>query len=91
MVVGVRTRHWLGSSFQDGAKTLFPGGHQTWVFSLAFSKDGNTFVSGGGEGKLTWWETASAAPAPLRSIAAHKGWIRALAVSPMEPAGQRRE
>ena len=82
VVVGAEDSTLARFQLSDGAKTLFTGGHQTWVFSLAFSKDGNTFVSGGGEGKLTWWETAAAAPAPLRSIAAHKGWIRALAVSP---------
>jgi len=66
----------------DGAKTLFPGGHTSWVFALAFAKDGAQLVSGGADGKLSWWETASVAPAPLRTIEAHKGWIRSLATSP---------
>jgi WD40 repeat protein len=66
----------------DGAKTLLSGGHDTWVHALAFSKDGAQAVSGGCDGKLTWWETAAAAPAPLRSVPAHQGWVRALEVSP---------
>lgn len=66
----------------DGAKVPFPGGHTSWVFALAFSKDGAQVVSGGAEGKLTWWETASATPAPLRTVQAHKGWVRSLATSP---------
>lgn len=66
----------------DGAKTLFPGGHTSWVFALAFTKDGAQVVSGGADGKLSWWETASATPAPLRTTQAHKGWIRSLATSP---------
>ncbi|MCO6455259.1 MAG: WD40 repeat domain-containing protein [Pirellulaceae bacterium] len=66
----------------DGAKTILSGGHDTWVRALAFSKDGAQVVSGGCDGKLTWWETAAEAPAPIRSIDAHQGWIRSLDVSP---------
>lgn len=66
----------------DGAKLPFPGGHTSWIFSLASAKDGSQIVSGGGEGRLTWWETASQSPAPLRTVDAHKGWVRSLAVSP---------
>ena len=34
----------------DGKKVSFPGGHDSWVFSLAFSPDGENAYSGGGEG-----------------------------------------
>src|SRR5262245_52000391 len=66
----------------DGARTLFPGGHDTWVQSIAFSKDGAQVVSGGCDGKLTWWDTATDTPKPIRSTDAHQGWIRSLDVSP---------
>jgi WD40 repeat protein len=66
----------------DGVRTLLGGGHETWVISLAFSKDGANAISGGCDGKLTWWETAADAPTPIRSIQAHQGWIRSLDVSP---------
>lgn len=66
----------------DGARTIINGGHQTWVQAIAFSKDGNTAVSGGCDGKLTWWDSAAAEPKPIRSIGAHNGWIRSLDVSP---------
>lgn len=66
----------------DGARTLFPGGHETWVQSLAVSKDGSQFISGGCDGKITWWDSATDAPKPVRTIDAHKGWIRSLDVSP---------
>lgn len=66
----------------DGARTIINGGHQTWVKAVAFSKVGNTAVSGGCDGKLTWWDSAAAEPKPIRSIGAHKGWIRSLDVSP---------
>lgn len=66
----------------DGARTVLTGGHDTWVKALAFSNDGAQAVSGGCDGKITWWETAAEQPTPIRSIEAHQGWIRSLAVSP---------
>lgn len=66
----------------DGARTLLSGGHDTWVRALAFSKDGAQAISGGCDGKLTWWDTAAEAPTPIRSVEAHQGWIRGLDVSP---------
>ncbi|WP_406698339.1 WD40 repeat domain-containing protein [Singulisphaera sp. Ch08] len=66
----------------DGKRVLFPGGHDSWVFSFAFSADGATTFSGGGDGRITAWETAASTPQPVRKIEAHQGWIRALSVSP---------
>jgi hypothetical protein len=66
----------------DGAKTPMPGGHETWVHGLACTPNGEFLISGGCEGKLTWWSIAADAPTPIRTIPAHKGWIRQLAVSP---------
>ncbi len=66
----------------DGKPAKFAGGHDTWVQAIGFSKDGAQVISGGYDGKLTWWETAAKEPKPLRSIEAHKGWIRSLDVSP---------
>jgi WD40 repeat protein len=66
----------------DGARTLLAGGHESWVYALAFSKDGATAISGGADGKIAWWEAAAEKPAPVRSIEGHKGWTRTLAVSP---------
>lgn len=66
----------------DGVKTVLSGGHETWVHGLAFTEDGAQAISGGCDGKITWWDAAATAPTPIRSIAAHQGWIRALDVSP---------
>lgn len=66
----------------DGKKTAFAGGHESWVFSLAFSADGATTFSGGGDGVLAAWETAAAGAKPIRRVEAHRGWIRATCVSP---------
>ncbi len=66
----------------DGVRTIMNGGHQTWVHAIAMSNDGSHAISGGCDGKLTWWESAAAEPKPIRTIDAHKGWIRSLDVSP---------
>ncbi|MBL8815597.1 MAG: hypothetical protein JNL58_06180 [Planctomyces sp.] len=67
----------------DGVKTILAGGHSTWVNTFAFPDAGNFVVSGGCDGKLTWWEVAAENPAPIRSIQAHgTQWVRSLAVSP---------
>jgi WD40 repeat protein len=67
----------------DGAKTVLAGGHSTWVTAIAFSTDGQTVVTGGCDGKLTWWPAVDEAPQAVRSIVAHgKHWVRSLATSP---------
>ncbi len=41
-----------------------------------------TLVSGDYHGKLIWWPGDADTPRPLRVVEAHKGWVRAVAVSP---------
>ena len=41
-----------------------------------------TFVSADYHGKLIWWQGGADEPKPLRTVAAHDGWARAVAVSP---------
>jgi WD40 repeat protein len=65
----------------DGKKLAFPGGHDSWVFSLASSAEGSTMYSGGGDGRVVFWETTATTPKPSRTIDAHQGWIRAMAMS----------
>lgn len=66
----------------DGVKTPLAAGHDTWVHALACTRDGEFLISGGCEGKMTWWPAAAEAPTPARQIAAHRGWIRQLGISP---------
>lgn len=66
----------------DGTRALLSGGHKTWVKAITFTSDAAFTITGGCDGQLTWWETAAAAPTPIRTIAAHQGWVRALATSP---------
>ena len=62
-------------------KTVFSA-HDSYVWAVALSQDGQTLVSAGGDDTLIWWPATAEKPAPQRKVAAHKGWIRALAVSP---------
>src|SRR5262249_39403467 len=41
-----------------------------------------TLVSGDYHGNLIWWDAASDVPKPVRTVRAHDGWVRAVAVSP---------
>lgn len=41
-----------------------------------------TAVSGDYHGKLNWWNAAEPKPSLIRTVEAHDGWIRAVAVSP---------
>jgi WD40 repeat protein len=63
-------------------KSISFAGHDSWAFSLAVSPDGQTLISGGGDGKLIWWPATAETPKPIRAIDAHHRWIRALAISP---------
>ncbi|MFO0949674.1 MAG: WD40 repeat domain-containing protein [Isosphaeraceae bacterium] len=58
--------------------------HDGWVFALALSRDGQTLLTGGTDGKLIWWPATSTAAkiAPVRTVPAHKGWLRDINVSP---------
>ena len=65
----------------DGKKTALAG-HQSWVRALAFQ--GKFLISGDYSGKILWWTLDAETPTPMpsRTIEAHDGWVRALAVSP---------
>lgn len=56
--------------------------HDSWVRAFAASADGEILFTGGYDGRLIAWPTASAQPEPVRVSDAHAGWIRALSVSP---------
>jgi WD40 repeat protein len=57
-------------------------GHDSWIFDLAFTADGGSLISAGGDDTLIWWPAADEAPQPQRKIKAHEGWIRSIALSP---------
>ncbi|MEW4489190.1 hypothetical protein AB1L42_14000 [Thalassoglobus sp. JC818] len=53
-----------------------------WVRALGFADSGNMLITGGYDGKLNFWEDILSTPKIRKSIEAHAGWIRAIAVSP---------
>jgi len=57
-------------------------GHDSWVRALAFVPGENLLISGDYHGRLIWWKADAEKPLPLRSVDAHKGWVRAVAMSP---------
>ena len=54
------------------------GKHESYVTGLALV--GQTLISGGYDGKLTWWDVA--AGKEIRSVEAHSKWIRQVVASP---------
>jgi hypothetical protein len=63
------------------------GGHKSWIGTLSFlpgaaGQPVRQIVTGGLEGKLVWWDAFAPAPAATRTIEAHKGYLRAIAISP---------
>lgn len=55
-------------------------GHESWVHALLFLRSG-VLVSGGCDGKLIWWSISDTEPKAIKTIDAHQGWIRGLALS----------
>jgi WD40 repeat protein len=69
---------WDLASAQRTALT----GHDSWVFDVAVTADGQTLISAGGDDTLIWWPAAADAPQPANKVRAHDGWIRSVALSP---------
>lgn len=66
----------------DGTVEVLPKAHESWIQALALSPDGNVGVSGGGDGKLVWWDLVQSPVSVIRTVEAHQGWVRGLAISP---------
>jgi len=59
-------------------------GHDSWTRAMAFAAN-NTMLTTGFDGQLVWWGYKEEAPKPIRSVEAHQGWARCVAV---DPSGQ---
>jgi WD40 repeat protein len=66
----------------DPKRRVALAGHNSWVYDLVITPDGQTLISAGGDDSLIWWAAAAEAPTEIRKVRAHDGWIRALALSP---------
>lgn len=66
----------------DSGEKASLAGHRSWISHLVFPNAGPLLVSTAYEGKLTWWDASSTEPHTARTVNAHKGFLRAIAVSP---------
>lgn len=66
----------------EGGKKTELAGHASWVRALAFVPGQPILISGDYHGKVLWWNSDDETPKPVRSIDAHDGWVRMVAVSP---------
>ncbi|QDV36073.1 WD40 repeat domain-containing protein [Tautonia plasticadhaerens] len=57
-------------------------GHESWVFDLAPTPDGDTLLTAGGDGRVIFWDAGAHEPLPRLVLDAHDGWARGVAVSP---------
>jgi WD40 repeat protein len=57
-------------------------GHRSWVRGLAFQAGNRKLYSSDFTGRVLTWPFDAAAPAVERTLQAHRGWARMLAVSP---------
>jgi WD40 repeat protein len=54
-------------------------GHLQYAFSVAFSSDGKTVASGGGDKTVRLWEVATGKE--IRTLKGHQEWVRSVAFS----------
>ncbi len=66
----------------SSGKGVMLEGHQSWIRGLALDARRKKLFSGDFHGKLLVWPYEADAPKPERTIQAHDGWIRMVALSP---------
>ena len=59
----------LAAAARPGIAVL--SGHQGWVYSVAFSPDGNTLASGGNNGTVRLWDGSHRPPDPATAHRPH--------------------
>lgn len=65
----------------NSTKTAFTG-HRSWVRGLAFHAASRKLLSADYQGKVLVWTADAATPTVERTLDAHDGWVRAIAMSP---------
>ncbi|MCA9005771.1 MAG: hypothetical protein KDA70_10920, partial [Planctomycetaceae bacterium] len=57
-------------------------GHQSWVRRFDISHSNPLLITGAYEGKIAWWDLEAEHPQPQHLVAAHKGYVRGVTISP---------
>lgn len=57
-------------------------GHRSWVRRFDLHRSRSLMITGAYEGKIAWWDFSSDQPKPQHLIAAHKGYVRGVSLSP---------
>jgi len=65
-----------------GAKTAIAT--DSWVRGIGFLKTTDICLTAGYDGRLMWWPIGGDVTQSVKTVQAHQGWIRAIAVSPDE-------
>jgi WD40 repeat protein len=65
-----------------GGQRVSLEGHRSWVRGLAFHAADQKLISGDYAGRVLIWPLDAPMPRPERTLDAHRGWVRAVAVSP---------
>ncbi len=85
---GAQDNNVVRWNLDNGKKTLLIG-HKSWVRAVAFSAGSHAprgnqklLFSGDYAGRILAWPMDGDQPRPIRTIEGHRGWVRALAVSP---------
>lgn len=57
-------------------------GHQSWIRRFDVGRASPLLITGAYEGKIAWWDLKAEQPKPQHLVAAHKGYVRGVAISP---------
>ena len=66
----------------DSGEVVALDGHDSWVRDLVLTPDSETLISVASDEQMLFWSAKEAASKPIRSVAAHQGWIRCLDIDP---------
>ena len=69
-----------GQGIDTGKSKMTLTGHTHWVFSLAFSPDGKSLVSGGVDGIINLWDAHTGEH--KKTLTGHTAWVRSIAFNP---------
>ena len=79
--IGNDVRLWRLAGTSATAAPIALAGHDDFIWSLAFSPDGQMLAAAGREGTIRLWRLGGAPTAPTL-LTGHREWVRSVAFSP---------